>query len=32
MSKTTEDVDLSSIGATPERVLNFGSDTPLEPD
>ena len=31
MSKTTEDVDLSSIGATPERVLNFGSDTPLEP-
>ncbi len=31
MSKTTDEVDLSSIVATPNRVLNFGSDTPLEP-
>jgi len=31
MSKTTDEVDLSSIGDTPNRVLNFGSDTPLEP-
>ena len=31
MSKTTDEIDLSSIGATPNRVLNFGSDTPLEP-
>tara|TARA_R100000935_G_C2750130_1_gene129394 strand:+ start:157 stop:618 length:462 start_codon:yes stop_codon:yes gene_type:complete len=31
MSKTTDEVDLSSIEATPKRVLNFGSDTPLEP-
>ncbi len=35
MSKMTEEVDLSTITSgekpTPERVLNFGSDTPLEP-
>tara|TARA_R110002096_G_scaffold50742_2_gene133010 strand:+ start:287 stop:748 length:462 start_codon:yes stop_codon:yes gene_type:complete len=31
MSKTTDEVDLSSISVTPNRVLNFGSDTPLEP-
>jgi len=31
MSKTTEEIDLSSVTATPERVLNFGSDTPSEP-
>tara|TARA_R110002012_G_scaffold16498_4_gene63621 strand:+ start:371 stop:847 length:477 start_codon:yes stop_codon:yes gene_type:complete len=31
MSKTTDEIDLSSIKTTPQRVLNFGSDTPLEP-
>jgi len=31
MSKTTDEIDLSSTAATPNRVLNFGSDTPLEP-
>tara|TARA_R110001592_G_scaffold44996_1_gene144107 strand:+ start:182 stop:643 length:462 start_codon:yes stop_codon:yes gene_type:complete len=31
MSKTTDEVDLSSTSVTPNRVLNFGSDTPLEP-
>jgi co-chaperonin GroES (HSP10) len=34
MSKTT-DIDLNEVGnienSTPNRVLNFGSDTPLEP-
>jgi co-chaperonin GroES (HSP10) len=31
MSKTTDEIDLSSTSVTPNRVLNFGSDTPLEP-